>query len=74
MRAGDGKLRCDFPRPYNVHSRFGRLGLNTKQTKLLLSELTSTAIQCSFVIWLNTLYYRNKLTFDLILGMIFFDH
>ena len=34
-------------------SCFRRLGLNTKETKVVLSELTSTAIQCSFVIWLN---------------------
>ena len=38
---------------YNVRSCFRRLGLNTKETKVVLSELTSTAIQCSFVIWLN---------------------
>ena len=38
---------------YNVHSCFRRLGLNTKETKVALSELASTAIQCSFVIWLN---------------------
>ena len=35
---------------YNVHSCFRRFGLNTKETKVVLSELTSTAIQCSFVI------------------------
>ena len=35
---------------YNVRSCFRRLGLNTKLTKVVLSELTSTAIQCSFVI------------------------
>ena len=38
---------------YNVRSCFRRLGLNTKETKVVLSELTSTAIQCSFIIWLN---------------------
>ena len=38
---------------YNVRSCFRRLGLNTKETKVALSELTSTAIQCSFIIWLN---------------------
>ena len=38
---------------YNVRSCFRRLGLNTKETKVVLSEITSTAIQCSFVIWLN---------------------
>ena len=38
---------------YNVRSCFRRLGLNTKGTKVVLSELTSTAIQCSFVIWIN---------------------
>ena len=38
---------------YNVRSCFRRLGLNTKETKVTLSELTSTAIQCSFIIWLN---------------------
>ena len=38
---------------YNVCSCFRRLGLNTKETEVVLSELTSTAIQCSFVIWLN---------------------
>ena len=38
---------------YNVLSCFRRLGLNTKETKVVLSELTSTAIQCSFIIWLN---------------------
>ena len=38
---------------YNVRSCFRHLGLNTKETKVVLSELTSTAIQCSFVIWLN---------------------
>ena len=27
--------------------------LNTKETKVVLSQLTSTAIQCSFIIWLN---------------------
>ena len=27
--------------------------MNTKETKVVLSELTSTAIQCSLVIWLN---------------------
>ena len=31
---------------YNVRSCFHRLGLNTKETKVALSELTSTAIQC----------------------------
>ena len=30
---------------YNVHSCFRHLGLNTKETKVALSELTSTAIQ-----------------------------
>ena len=39
--------------PYNIPSSFRRLGLNTKETKVVLSDLTSTAIQCSFVIWLN---------------------
>ena len=38
---------------YNVRSCFRRLGLNTKEIKVVLSELTSTAIQCSFVIWLT---------------------
>ena len=38
---------------YNVRSCFCRLCLNTKETNVVLSELTSTAIQCSFVIWLN---------------------
>ena len=38
---------------YNVRSCFRRLGLNAKETKVVLSELTSTAIQCSFIIWLN---------------------
>ena len=38
---------------YNVRSCFRRLGFNTKETKLVLSELTSTAIQCSSLIWLN---------------------
>ena len=36
---------------YNVRSCFRRLGLNTKETKVALSELTSTA--GSFIIWLN---------------------
>ena len=38
---------------YNVRSCFRHLGLNSKETKVVLSEVTSTAIQCSFVIWLN---------------------
>ena len=38
---------------FNVRSCLHRLGLNTKQTKATLSELTSTAIQCCFVIWIN---------------------
>ena len=38
---------------YNVRSCYRRLGLNTKETKVILSELTSTTIQCSFVIWIN---------------------
>ena len=37
---------------YNVRSCFRRL-MNTKETKVVLFELTLTAIQCSFVIWIN---------------------
>ena len=32
---------------------FRRLGYNTKETKAVLSELSSVAVQCSFVVWLN---------------------
>ena len=37
----------------NVRSCFRRLGYNTKETKAVLSELSSVAVQCSFVVWLN---------------------
>ena len=40
---------------YNVRSCLHRLGMNAKETKKVLSELTATSIQCSFVIWLNRL-------------------
>ena len=45
---------------YNVRSCLLRLGMNAKETKKVLSELTATSIQCSFVIWLN----RNNKTWD----------
>ena len=44
----------------NVRSCFIRLGFNNRRIKTLISDLSSTAIQCSFLIWMN----RNCITWS----------